>query len=118
MYNLLKQFFTLGSSKIEVFETYFFDIVTTQYDHPGYINHVLGRIYVFSTLFRDRVGGGVSQGIGTQLAYTIFHPGHIKNRITSQRLLDQARQAYIGEDATYPPFSAFLSLFSYPTPRG
>ena len=23
------QFFTLGSSKIEVFETYFFDIVTT-----------------------------------------------------------------------------------------
>ena len=25
--NLLMQFFTLGSSKIEVFETYFFDIV-------------------------------------------------------------------------------------------
>ena len=27
--NLLMQFFTLGSSKIEVFETCFFDIVTT-----------------------------------------------------------------------------------------
>ena len=108
MYNLLKQFFTLGSSKIEVFETHFFDIVTTQYDHPRYINHVLGRIYVFSTLFRDWVGGGgVSQGIGTQLAYKIFHPGQIKNRITSQRLLDQARQAYIGEDATYPHFGPF-----------
>ena len=28
-HNLLMQFFTLGSSKIEVFETYFFDIVIT-----------------------------------------------------------------------------------------
>ena len=27
--NLLMQFFTLDSSKMEVFETYFFDIVTT-----------------------------------------------------------------------------------------
>ena len=27
--NLLMQFFTLGSSNIEVFETYFFDIVIT-----------------------------------------------------------------------------------------
>ena len=34
MHNLLMQFFTLGSSKIKVSETYFFDIVTTQYDHP------------------------------------------------------------------------------------
>ena len=29
VHNLLMQFFTLGSSKIEVSETYFFDIVTT-----------------------------------------------------------------------------------------
>ena len=29
VHNLLMQFFTLGSSKIEVFETYFFDIVIT-----------------------------------------------------------------------------------------
>ena len=28
-HNLLMQLFTLGSSKIKVFETYFFDIVTT-----------------------------------------------------------------------------------------
>ena len=49
--NLLIQFFTLGSSKIEVFETYFFDNVTTQYDHPRYVKHVLGRLYVFFTLF-------------------------------------------------------------------
>ena len=29
VYNLLTQFFTLGSSKIEVYETYVFDIVIT-----------------------------------------------------------------------------------------
>ena len=29
VHNLLMQFFTLGSSKIEVFETHFFDIVVT-----------------------------------------------------------------------------------------
>ena len=29
VHNLLMQFFTLGSSKMEVFETCFFDIVTT-----------------------------------------------------------------------------------------
>ena len=29
VHNLLMQFFTLGSSKIEVFETYFFDTMIT-----------------------------------------------------------------------------------------
>ena len=43
---------------MEVFETYFFDIVTTQNDHPSYGKHVLGRIYVFFTLFGYQVGGG------------------------------------------------------------
>ena len=51
VHNLLMQFFTPDSSKIEVFETCFFDIVTTQNDHPRYVKHVLGRIYVFFTLF-------------------------------------------------------------------
>ena len=51
VHNLLMQFFTLDGSKIEVFETCFDDIVTTQHDHPSYVKHVLGRIYVFFTLF-------------------------------------------------------------------
>ena len=51
VHNLLMQFFTLGSSKIEVFETCFFDVVTTQNDHPRYVKHVLGCICVFFTLF-------------------------------------------------------------------
>ena len=44
------QFFTLGSSKIEVFETCFYSIVITRYDHPRYVKHVLSRIYMFFTL--------------------------------------------------------------------
>ena len=49
VHNLLMRFFTLGSSKMEVFEPYFVDIVTTQYHHPRYVKHVLGRIYIFFT---------------------------------------------------------------------
>ena len=51
VHNLLMQLFTLGSSKIKVLEKCFFDIVTTQNDHPRNVKHVLGRIYVFFTLF-------------------------------------------------------------------
>ena len=81
VHNLLMQFFTLGSSKIEVFETCFFDIVTTQNDISSYAKHVLGRIYVFFKLFGYQVGeGGVSQRIGTQPAYAVFQPGQLKNR--------------------------------------
>ena len=51
VHNLVMQFFTPGSSKMEVFETCFFDVVTTQNDHRRYVRHVLGGIYMFFTLF-------------------------------------------------------------------
>ena len=51
VHNLLLLLFTLGSSKIEVFETCYYDIVTTRYDQPSYVKHVIGCIYVFFTLF-------------------------------------------------------------------
>ena len=81
-HKLLMQFFTTGSSKIEAFENLFYDIVTTQYDHARYVRHVLGRIYLFFTLFGYWLGGGGghSQGIGTQPAYAFFVLGQIKNR--------------------------------------
>ena len=81
VHNLQMQFFTLGSSKIQVSETYFFGIVNTQNDHPRYVKHILGNIYVFFTLFGYwvRGGGGVSQGIGTQPADAVFHLGQLKN---------------------------------------
>ena len=58
VHNLLMQFFTLGSSKIKVFETCVYDIVTTRYDHPRYVKHVLGRIYVFLGISSGGGGGG------------------------------------------------------------
>ena len=60
VHNLLMQFFTLDSSKIKVFETYLFDTVIIYNDHQRYVKHVLGRNYVFFTLFGYWVcGGGV-----------------------------------------------------------
>ena len=51
VHNLLMQFFTVGSSKIQISGTFFFDTVTTQNDQPRYVKHVLGRIYAGFTLF-------------------------------------------------------------------
>ena len=39
-HNLLVHFFTLGNSKVKVFQSYFFVIATTQNDHPRYVKHV------------------------------------------------------------------------------
>ena len=81
VHNLLMQFFNPDSSKIEVFETCFFDIVTTRNDISSYAKHALGRIYVFSPYLGVRSGGGgVTQGTGAQPAYAVFQPGQLKNR--------------------------------------
>ena len=83
VHNLLMQFFTPDSSKMEVFETYFFDIVTTQNDHPSYGKHVLGRIYVFFILFGYWVrGGGVSpKGRVHNLLMQFFNPDSSKMEV-------------------------------------
>ena len=81
MHNLLMQFFNPDSSKIEVFETCFFDIVTTQNDHPSYAKHVLGRIYVFFTPFGYQVGGGgggAPKGLVHNLLMQFFNPDSSK----------------------------------------
>ena len=46
--------------KIEVSETYFFDIVITENDHPRCVQHVLACIYVVFTLFWVCVAWGRS----------------------------------------------------------
>ena len=50
--------FQLYSTKFEVSETYFFDIVTTQSDHPSYVKHILACVYMVFTLFRVCVAWG------------------------------------------------------------
>ena len=72
VHNLLMQFFTLDSSKMEVFETCFFDIVITQNDHSSNVKHVLGCIYVFVTLFGYWVGGGSPRGLVHNLLVQFF----------------------------------------------
>ena len=71
VHNLLVQFFTLYSSKIEVSDTYFFDIVATYNDHPTYVKHVLGNIHVFFTLF-GYLGGGSPNGVVHNLLMQFF----------------------------------------------
>ena len=82
VHNLLMQFFTPGSSKIEVFETCFFDIVTTQNDISSYAKHVLGRIYVFSPYLgvSSGGGGGLPKGRVHNLLMQFFTPDSSKNR--------------------------------------
>ena len=73
VHNLLVQFFTLGSSKIEVFELCFFGIVTTQNDHPRYVKHVLGCVYMFFTLVGySPHGGGSPKGLVHNLLMQFF----------------------------------------------
>ena len=55
VHNLLMQFFAPGSSKIEVFKT-FFDTVITQNDHPRYVKHPY--LCVFQPFWVLGVGGG------------------------------------------------------------
>ena len=71
------QFFTLGSSKTEVSEAYFFDTMTTQNDHPTYVKDVLGCMYVFSTMFGHGVSrvGGSPKGLVPNLLMQFFTPG-------------------------------------------
>ena len=86
VHNLLMQFFTPSSSKIEVFETCSFDIVNTRNDHPRYVKHVLGRVCVFFILFGGTGGG--SQGIGTQPVNAVFQPGQLKIEVFESGFFD------------------------------
>ena len=58
--------FHRGQLKNQSFPNFFYDILSTRYDHPSFAKHVLGRIYVFVTLFGYLVrwggGGGSSKG--------------------------------------------------------
>ena len=64
-HNLLMQFSSLGSSKMEIFKTNFFDILTIQKDQISYVKHVLAPFYVFFTLFGCGGGeGGLPRGVG------------------------------------------------------
>ena len=62
-HNLLMQFSGLGSSKMEISETDFFDTLTIQNDQISYVKHVLDPLHVFFTLFGCVCWGGGYQGV-------------------------------------------------------
>ena len=87
------QFFTLGSSKIEVFESCFYDIMTIQCDYPRYVKHVLGRMYVFATLFGCLLrggggGGGAPNGRVHNLLMPFFTLGSSKIEVSETYFFD------------------------------
>ena len=61
-------------------ETSFLDVVATQNDHSTYLNHVLGSIYVFFTLFGYWVpeGGGSLKGLVDTLLMMFCTPDRSK----------------------------------------
>ena len=63
-HNLLPQFSGLGSSKMEISETDFFDTLTIQNDQISFVKHVLAPVCVFfHTIWVWGGGGGGSQGV-------------------------------------------------------
>ena len=80
-HNLLMQFSSLGSSKMEISETDVFDTLTIQNDHISYVQYVLAPPPFFCVFHTILVwGGGVApKGFGAQLAYAVFQPRPLKN---------------------------------------
>ena len=72
-HNLLMQFSSLCSSKMEISGTDFFYILTIQNDQILYVKHVFDPLYVFFTLF-----GGFFWG-GPKGADAVFQPLQLKN---------------------------------------
>ena len=82
VHNLLMQFFTLCSSKIEVSETHFFDILASQNDHPSYVKHVLGSIFVFFTLNSSKMEVSGTPFLDIMATHN-YHPSHVKHVLGS-----------------------------------
>ena len=78
-HNLLMQFSRLGSSKMEISETDFFDTLTIQNDQISYVEHVLAPLSMFFILFGCWGGGGAPKGSQAQPAYAVFPPRQLKN---------------------------------------
>ena len=88
-HNLLMQFSSLGSSKMEFSETDFFDTLTIQNDQISYVKHVLAPLYVFFTLFGCwGGGGGLPRGLGHNLLMQFSSLGSSKMEFSETDFFD------------------------------
>ena len=113
-HNLLLQFSSLGSSKMEVSETDFFDTLTIQNDQISYVKHVLAPFYVFFTFLG--VGGGVPRGLGHNLLMQFSSLGSSKMEIFETDFFDiltiQNDQIFYIKHVL-APLHVFFTLFGY-----
>ena len=77
-HNLLMQFSRLGSSKMELSETDFFDTLTIQNDQISYVKHVLAPFMRFSPYLGVGGRGGLPRGLGHNLLMQFFRLGSSK----------------------------------------
>ena len=99
-HNLLMQFSSLGSSKMNVSETDFFDTLTIQNDEISYGKHFLAPLYVFFILFGcswGGGGGGLPRGLGHNLLVQFSSLGSSKMVVPlpSSRCLAEGNRIYI-----------------------
>ena len=88
-HNLLLQFSGLGSSKMEISETDFFDTLTIQNDQISYVKHALAPLHVFFTLFGCGGGGGTLKVTGAHnLLMEFSGPGSSKMEISETDFFD------------------------------
>ena len=59
VHNLHMQLFYPGQVKNQSYTNLSFDIVATHNDHPSYVKHLLGSIYLFCPLFWVLGAGGI-----------------------------------------------------------
>ena len=86
---LLLQFSSLGSSKMEISETDFFDTLPIQNDQISYLKHVLAPVYVYFFYpilpymgVWERVGWGLQRGLGHNLLMQFSRLGDTKMQIS------------------------------------
>ena len=89
------QFSSLGSSKMELSETDFFDTLTIQNDQISYVKHVLAPFFGFPHyLGVGGGGGGLPRGLGHNLLYVVFQPRQLKNGCPSPLFEVPCRRQY------------------------
>ena len=108
-HNLLMQLISLSCSKMEICETYFFDIVTIQNDQISYAKHVSAPLYVFFTLFGCQGRGGSPSDLRTTCLCSFLASAAQKWSLLS--LLRGAHYALRAVAALYGPIGAFGDLW-------